>query len=121
MKTQAYITMPPHSRCNVNGKSYEIVSCRQIKKELALRLLDKDEFSNGIDRKLLKRSGLEDKSDWWYNSVEDLIMVKSLSGRYYIKKLRKVSNINMSNAYQIACDNYSVICEYVARKKREQQ
>lgn len=121
MKTQAYIPMPTHSRCNVNGKYYEIVSCRQIKKELALRLLDEDEFSNGIDRKLLKRSGMEDKSDWWYNSVEDLIMVKNLCGRYYIKKLRKVSNSNMSNAYQIACDNYSVICEYVARKKREQQ
>lgn len=110
--------MPPHSRCNINGKHYEIISHRAIKKDLAIALLDKKEFENGVDRDLLKRSGIQDTSDWWYNAVDDLIMIKGKSGRYYIKKIRTVSNADLSLAYQIACTNYMVISQYVANAKR---
>lgn len=119
MDTKAYIPMPPHSRCNINGKYYEIISHRTIKKDLAIALLDKKEFENGVDRDLLKRHGIEDTSSWWYNSVDDLVMIKGKSGRYYIKKIRTVSDKDLSFAYQIACANYMVISQYVADAKRK--
>lgn len=113
-----YIPMPPHSKCNGVGKDYDIISCRTITKTLAKKLLDNQEFSNGVDTEALRRAGIEDNSTWWYNNVEDMVMIKGRSGRYYIKKTRVITNREVPNAYQIACDNYSVISEYVARKKR---
>lgn len=118
MDTKTYVEMPPHSRCNVNGTYYEIISCRTITKKIAEYLLDSKQFENGIDRELLKRSGIEDTSDWWYNSVDDLIMIKGRTGRYYIKKRREINNLTLGNAYQVACDNYMVISQYVERTKR---
>lgn len=118
METQTYVKMPPHSRCNVNHSTYEIVSCRTIPKKIAEWLLDNKEFENGVNRDLLKRSGIPDTSSWWYNNIEDMIMIKGKSERYYLKKLRQISNTNLSNVYQVACDNYSVICEYYVRIKR---
>lgn len=119
MDTKTYVAMPPHSRCNVNRDYYEIVSCRTISKSLATFLLDTKEFENGVDRELLKRSGIEDNSNWWYNNVEDMVMIKGNTGRFYIKKVRSVNGTSLANAYQIACDNYSVISNYVARKKHK--
>lgn len=119
MDTKTYVPMPPHSRCNVNRDYYEIVSCRTISKSLATFLLDANEFENGVDRKQLKRSCIEDNSNWWYNNVEDMVMIKGNTGRFYIKKVRSVNGTNLANAYQIACDNYAVISNYVARKKHK--
>lgn len=118
LETKAYVSMPPHSKCNVNPNESEIISCRTISKKLAETLLDHKEFENGVDREMLKLAGIEDNSTWWYNAVDDLIMIKGRTGRYYIKKLRRVKNRDLVNSYQIACDNYSVICGYVSKMKR---
>lgn len=118
MESKLYVAMPPHSRCNVNGKMYDIISCRTITTKMAERLIDSEEFTNGIDREQLRRAGIEDTSTWWYNHIEDMIMIKGRTGRYYIKKIRQVSNSVLSQAYQIACDNYAVIAQYVQRHKR---
>ena len=114
LESKEYIPMPVHSKVNVNGKYYEIISCRTIKRNLAKELLKNKEFTCGDSDPYREMT-----ASWWYNATENLIMIKGKKDRYYLKRIVQLKNDKLGDAYTVALNNYKIIAAYVAIKQKK--